>query len=238
MIDERPDLMPRAKIPDRLFAVPVQLERVSLEDWRREKLANYLGIQSLSGECAGNIEHLIAIYKSTTQINPSSIQGVIVVLRRLYGNLRGENYQDALNIVSDSRSRVDYETQATLAPIAQRVLRGDTGAEDELAAAARTRESELAGMRVSAQAEKLRMLCGMLRHAFIQYANPTHTSNSDSMTYLRGFASEILSFLEVDRDFATHPGRFDEYLRTDVSPLEPSSSLLSDVPCIRWTPSE
>ncbi len=196
------------------------LQPFAISKQHQRDLAHTLRLRAMPPEVTGAIAHVIACYRATaTGSRDTTVGNTREALHDLFK--KGRAYKQAISRLADDHSGVDSITLSVMQPLAQAVLRGEPGAEEALAQAARERDQVLAQhMRVEPATEALRHFCGWLR---VIFNTATHhlrsTITTDEAWHLcRAFAMEVFTIAEIDHaDFAAHPERLTEYLGTEIN---------------------
>jgi hypothetical protein len=210
--------MPRARLPKltaRPKVVPFKLTRSD-----EENIAGTIpGAKDLSPQVKQLIEENVTAYRAAEQGSSScTVANTRFVLRQL--EKKGRGRQDALDLLSNDRAAVDYETLDRLQFLAKATRNKEAGAEEALLKAARQRDAELKQHpRVTPRSEPLRFFCGVLRKIFkVASAHLDKPTSEEEWRLCRRFASAVLKAANIERDhFIAHPDRFTEYLQTDVT---------------------
>jgi len=206
--------MPRAKFPNRIREP--KPKSFILDGRARKNLARCLGHNDLPTvpNAAEAICLVISRYKATEGgAKSTTIANIKVTLRNL--EKKGQTYNDAIEVLADDCSGVDYITHGALQNLAKDVLAGKPDAKEKLLCAASVRLKRIEDHeRVDTLTEPLRLFCGWLRVIFENFAAPHKKKPRD----LRKFAKQVFITAEIETaDFDAHSDRLNEYLGTDVS---------------------
>lgn len=210
--------MPRAELP-KLIPSP-KSKPFSLDTGAKKDIAKTLGFADLSAEVEGVIIAVIECYKATEKGSKSTtVANINLALCRLIEK-KGRARHEAIMLLADDHSGVDYVTHSALQPLAKAALAGEAGAEEALLQAARDRyETFKNHARVETDIEPLRLFCGYLRKIFDYAASPAVRPDIKQEWRSRiRFAKEVFTAANIKpREFESHPHRLKKYLGTDVS---------------------
>jgi hypothetical protein len=211
--------MPRPVRPARLGPPDIQQFIKPLDTSSRSDIADKLGVAELSENAAGTLQELIAKYRASLEIAPTTGQ-VMTAIRELQG-AKGK-LLGALADFTDENSWIDIETFGSLNPVVKKCM----AALEHLDSVANAQLARLGSSRVSPATECLRQFCGTLRLFFQQFANAARTKSPRSTNHLREFALAVFDACDIDHaDYDTHPERLDEMLRTDALAAAPPFSI-------------
>jgi len=206
--------MPRAELPNR---IPEPKPKPFILEGRAKKnLARCFGLNDLPTEpnAAEAICLVISRYKATERgAKSTTIANIKVTLKNL--EKKGQTYDDAVEVLADDYSGVDYITHGALQILAKAVLEEKLDAKEKLLCAASARLKEIEDHeRIETLTEPLRLFCGWLRVIFENFA----ASHKKKPRDLRKFAKQVFIIADIETaDFDAHSDRLDEYLGTDIS---------------------
>ena len=209
--------MPRPSLPKLIPNIQVKPFTVDTSD--KKNIARTLGLKELPPEVEGVIAEAISCFLATEKSSKSTtVANVKVALKDIQKN--GQAYNDALTLLADDRSGVDYTTHNSLQALAQAVIAGNMGKKKALIKAARNRLIEIEKHdRIETTTEHLRHFCGKLRVIFNKSSTLEKRSSIPvGWRNCKRFAKAVFSAAHINTaNFDENPHRLKLYLGTDVT---------------------
>lgn len=190
-------------VPPSLPPQPSTAIPLALDDRDQRRLAEALGLETLTGGPLQMISTALSIFKKARAAITLGVTKAAI--EELEPGKHGDD--------------VDQETLARLRPFALAALNGGEAERQALIATVCQRAAELQDhLDTDPHVEALHYFCGIARLIFSAYTVPTMVR---SLHNCRRFVLEMLAIAGVDcADFDASPDRLDQYLRTDMSTPE------------------